>query len=369
MPRFPRFIVVLGVMFVLLAAGRFVYLFGSIGTDSGLVFDTILIMIPGVAFLYVGIWLPGSDIEPRHHRYIIVWFLGGIGVMFGFLVLRELHPDVNADWTVGTQAIAFMIGSVGGLLIGIQKTRTISRTEQLEQQNHELTRRKRELTNQNRRLENVTTVISHDLRSPLSATIGWIELAKADPNANHLSKATTALRRMGDIIDNTLALTHHGETVVATESFLFSELAIECWDIAGASTAELTVVDDGLVTGDRDRVKHIFENIFRNAIEHAGRSVTVRTGILESDGFYIEDDGPGIPAASRTAIFDSGYTTIQRGTGFGLAIVTEIVDAHDWAIRLVDSDLGGARFEITGVSVTPTQHVDVSAVSDRQRAV
>ena len=66
-------------------------------------------------------------------------------------------------------------------------------------------------------------------------------------------------------------------------------------------------------------------------------------------GFYVEDDGPGIPADEREAIFDAGYSTRADGTGFGLSIVQRVVEAHEWEIAVTDGNEGGARFEITGV--------------------
>ncbi|PSP62672.1 hypothetical protein BRC73_00365 [Halobacteriales archaeon QH_7_66_37] len=68
-------------------------------------------------------------------------------------------------------------------------------------------------------------------------------------------------------------------------------------------------------------------------------------------GFYVADDGPGIPADEREQVFKSGYSTSDDGTGFGLSIVAEIAEAHGWAVDAVDADGGGARFEITGVDV------------------
>lgn len=66
-------------------------------------------------------------------------------------------------------------------------------------------------------------------------------------------------------------------------------------------------------------------------------------------GFYVEDDGPGIAEDEREQVFEAGYSSSHHGTGFGLSIVQEIVEAHDWDIRVTDSSDGGARFEITGV--------------------
>jgi signal transduction histidine kinase len=84
--------------------------------------------------------------------------------------------------------------------------------------------------------------------------------------------------------------------------------------------------------------------------DHASSDSTVTVGGLD-DGFYIEDDGPGISEADRETVFESGYSTLEDGTGFGLAIVKEIVEAHGWEISVTDAEAGGARFELTGIDV------------------
>ncbi|MFP8888272.1 sensor histidine kinase [Natrialbaceae archaeon A-CW2] len=58
-----------------------------------------------------------------------------------------------------------------------------------------------------------------------------------------------------------------------------------------------------------------------------------------------------MPPEAREKVFDRGHTTAAAGTGFGLAIVEQIVVAHGWEIGVTESATGGARFEITGVSV------------------
>jgi len=83
-------------------------------------------------------------------------------------------------------------------------------------------------------------------------------------------------------------------------------------------------------------------------MEYGGEGVTVRVGTLE-DGFYVEDDGDGIPEEIRDDIFEFGTSTNTDGRN-GLPIVEGIVEAHDWEITATESDDGGARFEITGVS-------------------
>jgi PAS/PAC sensor hybrid histidine kinase (EC 2.7.13.3) len=89
----------------------------------------------------------------------------------------------------------------------------------------------------------------------------------------------------------------------------------------------------------------------RNAIEHANEDVTVTIGELEA-GFYVEDDGSGIPIDERDDVFEAGYTTTSQSTGFGLSIVKQVVDAHGWEISLIGGSEDGGRFEVSDAEVS-----------------
>lgn len=106
---------------------------------------------------------------------------------------------------------------------------------------------------------------------------------------------------------------------------------------------------DFRLRADPDRLRQVFENLLQNAVDHGDGDVTVRIGTVGETGFYVADDGPGIPPEEREDVFDAGHTTADDGTGFGLAIVEKIVEAHGWEISVAESDAGGARFEVTGV--------------------
>jgi signal transduction histidine kinase len=207
------------------------------------------------------------------------------------------------------------------------------------------------LQRQNERLEEFAGVVSHDLRNPLNVAEGRIEVAKEECESEHLDLAEEALNRMGKLIDRTLTLARTGQAVGETEPVNLSTLTEPCW--RNVDTADSTLQSEEIpeIEADRERLQHLFENLYRNAVEHGGKDVTVTVGKLD-DGFYIEDDGKGLSAEKQGDIFETGYTTNDEGTGLGLSIVKQIVEAHDWDIRVTPGSEGGARFEITGVDFT-----------------
>ena len=222
-----------------------------------------------------------------------------------------------------------------------------------------------ELEAQNARLEQFTGMVSHDLRNPLNIAQGNIDLARETGDNDPLETVKTALDRMEDLIADLLALARQGQPIDDTEVVSLAEIATSCWEMVDVADAELVVDGDLDLDADRDRLQQLFENLFRNAVEHGGDDVTITVGVLsDTDGFYIEDTGPGIPADTQSEVFESGYTTSRQGTGFGLSIVQEIADAHGWSIRVTDADSGGARFEIDtagGISAGSEPEADAEA--------
>jgi PAS domain S-box-containing protein len=222
--------------------------------------------------------------------------------------------------------------------------------------------RAQELARKNEQLEQFASIVTHDLRNPLNVAQSRLELARQDDDCDHLEVLDEQLVRMEELIENVLAIARHGKEVEEREPVEIAPLVESCWETVETSDAELIVDTDRTLSVDTNRIRQLFENLFRNAVEHGstdrrteaadaelpGPDVTIRVGTL-SDGFYVEDDGPGIPADEREDVFEHGYTTDDEGTGFGLNIVKEIVSAHGWDIRVTEGTDGGARFEITGV--------------------
>jgi signal transduction histidine kinase len=270
-------------------------------------------------------------------------------------------------------------------------------------------RERRKLERQNDRMEAVAGVISHDLRTPLDVVDMRLDLAREDPSIEHLDAIARASARIDTLIDDLLTLTRHGTDVGTVEPVDLVSLTESCWRTVATGNATLRIDVGRTVDANPARLRRLLENLLRNAVEHGSTSphsadrgdavehgstsprtssgdavkhgsastrtasgdsvahsatggrpeaddavghgsdgVTVTVGELP-DGFYVEDDGPGIPAGDRDRVFEAGYSTVAGGTGLGLSIVTQVADAHGWDVRVTDGVDGGARFEVTGV--------------------
>lgn len=225
-------------------------------------------------------------------------------------------------------------------------TQVLARLDREEQ----LRNQRRELTRERDRLEDFASLVSHDLRNPLTVATGRLELAQDECESEHLDAIENSLARMDHLIDDLLTLARQGQAVGSPDAIHLSSLVEECWTTVETPHADLIVTTELTVLGDEGRLQQVFENLFRNAIEHGGADITITVGDLPDErGFFVEDTGTGIPATDREDVFAAGYSTATDGTGFGLSIVRDIVEAHGWEIRVTDGSEGGARFEITDV--------------------
>jgi len=213
----------------------------------------------------------------------------------------------------------------------------------------ERVKQERQLRSQKEQLDEFANVVSHDLRNPLNVAQARTELLANECDSEHLAPILRSLDRMEEIVADTLTLAREGQVVSDPEPVELADLIGVCWLNVHTDEATIEIEDEATIRGDRSRLQHVFENLFRNAVEHGGRGVTVSVGQIDDCGIYVEDTGPGIPEDTREAVFDPGYTSASGGTGFGLTIVKRIAEAHGWRVAVVDGTDGGARFEFTGV--------------------
>ncbi len=196
------------------------------------------------------------------------------------------------------------------------------------------------------RLAEFASVVSHDLRNPLNVARGHLELGRETGDDDHFAEVDDALGRMERIIEDILALARADDASLDTGPVSLAAAAQTAWASVESTDADATldVRADETLVADETALVRLLENLFRNSTEHAGCDVAVTVGTTE-EGFYVEDDGPGVLESDRDAVFESGFTTSSDGTGFGLSIVAEVADSHGWTVELADGEAGGARFE------------------------
>ena len=219
----------------------------------------------------------------------------------------------------------------------------------------------RELRQKKDQLEDFTGIVAHDLRNPLTSANGYLELARRNPPDADFEAIQDALDRMEAIIDDLLKLARAGKSLDSVTPVSLADVTEEACQHVRTDDLTVAVEDDIVIDADRERLLHILENLFRNAIDHNDPPVSITVGALEEtrtsggasrSGFFVEDDGSGIPPDVRDEAFEHGYTTLEGGTGFGLSIVHHVADAHGWHAEITKGRTKGARFEFTNVPLS-----------------
>jgi two-component system OmpR family sensor kinase len=207
---------------------------------------------------------------------------------------------------------------------------------------------------------------SHELRSPLTAIRGQIEVLAREPEPDAASvkrveaMALTELGRVERLVEQMLALARLDEGVgpvrqeVDAAAFLREAIGAAP---GSAATGEIVA---GRIDLDPDMVARVVRNLVENARRHAGPEGTVTVSSVADGGRLrvdVDDDGPGIAPDERERVFgrfhrsDVARARSSGGSGLGLAITRSIVEAHGGRIWAEGSPLGGARigFELPGL--------------------
>jgi CheY-like chemotaxis protein len=205
-------------------------------------------------------------------------------------------------------------------------------------------KREKDLEKQNQRLNQFANIISHDLRSPLNTAQGYLEL-EMDQNNENLEQVQKAHKRIENIIESVLALAKHTEDF-EEQKVNMKDVAKKSWSFTESKEEDtLKIEKEFFLKTDEDKLMNILENLFSNSIENSNKNVEVRVGSLEQ-GFYVEDNGPGIPEEEKTKVLEFGYSN-NDSTGFGLSIVEQISNLLGFELTIEDSKEGGARFEFS----------------------
>ncbi|WP_433624267.1 sensor histidine kinase [Halomicrococcus sp. NG-SE-24] len=193
-------------------------------------------------------------------------------------------------------------------------------------------------------------MLAHERRNPVTIGQMYCHELPDEANSDAVEHVREAFDRIDAMIDVRLALTRGHEAVGERTTVSLADVAREAWDEVETPDATVDIDVDRTIQADETYIRHLFQNLFENAVEHGGADVDVAVGELPT-GFYVADDGPGIPADDRDAVFEAGFTTAAEkgGTVVGLAFVQKLTEVYGWESRATESAAGGSRFEFTNV--------------------
>jgi len=213
--------------------------------------------------------------------------------------------------------------------------------------------------------ETLTQTLVHDLKNPLAAVLGNLELMerKADDSILHLVRRSKAAAwRMHQMILNLLDIgqLEEGKLVLHPETVDAGSLARKaCQEMEGGASqrgVKLEIVADeqaAVLKGDGAVLRRVLDNLLSNAIEHSPQGGVVRVAVSLCDEgieFAVSDQGPGVPPEFRERIFEKFQRLENRKSvpganrGLGLTFCRLAVEAHGGTIWVDDAPLGGALF-------------------------
>lgn len=207
----------------------------------------------------------------------------------------------------------------------------------------------------------LTAGIAHEFRNGLATIHGYSKLldpAVLPPNARAYVEGIRAEAiSLGEIVTNFLNFARPAQLALSDIDLrvLCERVAEEARTEARTLGGDLIVQGEfGEIQGDEVLLRQAFSNLLRNAIEACAEQsiaphVNVESTVDPRRGtctVTVDDNGPGIPAATRDKIFQPFFTSKRQGTGLGLALVQKIVVSHNGRVVVGTSPLGGARLQV-----------------------
>ena len=287
--------------------------------------------------------------------------------------------DIPAVFACTLATAALVVGRLTGILRALERVRLRERTARTlaEEAQLRLAEQNEQLVEADRVKDEFVALISHDLRTPLTSIIGYVELAlddDVDPpldeeRRSYLDVVSRSSERLLRLVDDLLfvARLQAGRLVLEPTDLdlagIARQAATEARPRAERKGLELSCFDDGPVPvqGDRGRIFQLLDNLISNAIKFTpeGGEIHVRTR-RTADGAALEvsDNGVGLGPGELERVFERFFRSSRAvdsqvpGTGLGLFIAKAIVEAHGGGIAVSCRDEGGTTFRVE----LPAQH-------------
>jgi signal transduction histidine kinase/CheY-like chemotaxis protein len=359
-PRLPRW--ALSILSVLAAAGLGWLLAPWVGAESTYLLFTVAVM---VSARYGGLW-----------SGLAATVLGGALVLGVFVT----SPGSPAHWlllavflAVGI-CLSYLTETLAGraVLVGEradERLRLETELAEAKRSAAELRREADALREASRLEEGFLATVAHELRSPLTAMLGWAHVLREEKvddatsaravdaivrNARVQSRLISDLLDISRIVAGTMRL-----EVLAVEPVAVIRAALEtvrpAAEAKGVTVTSNVDAEAGPVGGDPARLQQVLWNLLTNAIKFTPKGGTVAVHVRGVDGqveVAVEDSGPGIPPDFLPHVFErfrqaGGPVARKAGLGLGLAIARNIVELHAGTLVAANRDAGpGAVFTV-----------------------
>lgn len=195
-----------------------------------------------------------------------------------------------------------------------------------------------QLKRQKEELSEFAHSMTHDLNNWLFSIRSYADMLQTKYDPSDAEKIGYLAENMGDLLRHSIALADAGLVIEKTDDIDLAELV--------QATAAVIVPDNvnfkqdkfPKVTGDREKLLQVFQNLLLNAVYH-GKPSEIQISqqdVFNGMNLLITNDGIPIPPEHRSKIFHQRFST-KKGGGLGLAIAKKLVEAHGWHIHLEDA--------------------------------
>jgi len=281
------------------------------------------------------------------------------------LAIRVTPPPWATWWAYTLYSLAVAAAAWGFVRSQHQKVerereQVLERERLLEQRARLIT----ELENKNAELQRFNYTLSHDLRTPLVTIKGFLGLlerdvasGRTDRVAGDIERISTAADRMTNLLNELLEYARVSYVVKQPEKVPLGELVEEAIELLELPLAERGVELEiaphlPTVSGDRLRLRQLFQNLIENAVKYMGDQSRPRIEVgVRHDGpeqvVYVRDNGIGIDPKYHRKVFGlfERLDATDRGTGIGLALVQRIIELHGGKVWVESEGLGtGSTF-------------------------
>ena len=286
-----------------------------------------------------------------------------LGIWLARTIARPLQQAVGASTAVAAGDFTVRLDASRRDEFGRLASAFNEMTTSLAAARTELFDRAEQLAQAEQRQSELTSIVSHEVRTPLSSILGFTRLLlqrelPADQRREYLQIIDAQSTRLAELVTDFLdvRLMQSGNFNLTYDTLDLRALIEEQAQLAGAEGRHITVTNNDeplLVDGDRLRLAQVLANLLSNAVKYSAPTSTVAVtadGDRETATVCIDDEGIGIPPEHRNRIFEPFYrggapAAGIAGTGLGLALSQQIVQAHGGALTF-EARERGTRFRI-----------------------